>query len=126
MVADVRTLVATCTKAEDVGGGTQKLTLQLALHVLKADKGIARPGELLLVTHEINWNNRPGPALYGRQGTLRSFPCVAGATGQVALRWDNERRCYAVLAGWVPELPRAAPPQEAGKATVAAEGPQPK
>jgi hypothetical protein len=100
--------------------------LQLCLHVLKADKGPVKEGELLLVTHEAAWNTGPAPvALYGRQGTLRSFPCVAGVRGHVALRWDDERRCYASLAGWVPELPRESPPTEKGKATTAGERSQP-
>jgi hypothetical protein len=86
---------------------------------VKADKGPVREGELLLATHQVTWNNGPAPvALYGRQGALRSFPCVAGARGQVALRWDDQRRCYLGVAGWVPELPRGSPPTEAGKVTT--------
>jgi hypothetical protein len=124
LVAEVKVLGVACTKAEDAGEGTRKVTLQLCLQVVKGEKGPAKPGELLVVTHQISWNGRPGPpALYGRQGTMRSFPCVAGARGQVALRWDEPRRTYASLAGWVPELSPGAPPTEQGKATVATEGP---
>jgi hypothetical protein len=123
LVAEVTVLGVACTKSDDAGEGTRKLTLQLCLQVVKGDKGPAKQGELLLVTHEVNWNSRPGPpALYGRQGTLRSFPCVAGARGQVALRWDGPRRTYTSLAGWVPELSQGAPPLEQGKATVAGTG----
>jgi hypothetical protein len=126
VVADVRVVAAACTSAEDAGGGTRKVTLELCLHVLKAEKGPAKSGELLLVTHQVSWNSGPKPvALYGRQGTLRSFPCVAGVRGEVALRWDEQRRCYTSVAGWVPELPKGAPPTEAGKVTTAAEPGQP-
>ena len=45
------------------------------------------------------------------------------ATSDVALRWDTKHRSYALLAGWVPELPQGGPPTEAGKAlTAPAEG----
>jgi len=122
LVAEVNVLAVACTKSEDAGEGNRKLALDLCLQVVKADKGKAKPGELVLVRHEIDWSSRPGPpALYARQSTLRSFPCVAGAKGQVALRWDEPRRCYAALAGWVPELSPGAPPIEQGKATVARE-----
>jgi hypothetical protein len=126
VVAEVRTLAAACTKAEKGEGGSTKLTLELCLHVLKSEKGPARAGEILVVTHHLpNWSSRPGPpALYARMAMLRMFPCVPGAKGQVALRWSPKSRTYESIAGWVPEPPGgASPPLEAGKAAVAAGGP---
>jgi hypothetical protein len=123
VVAKVRVLAAACTKSEPKEGFS-KVTLELCLQVQKAEKGPAKDGEIVVVSHEINWSSKLGPpALYGRQGTLRSFPCVAGVEGDVALRWDEKRRTYAIVAGWVAVLPQGAPPTEAGKATVASDAP---
>jgi hypothetical protein len=124
VVASVRVLAAVCTKAEKGEEGTQNITLQLCLQVKKADKGDVKEGQVLLVTHPIMWNATPRPvALYSRQATLRTFPCVAGAMGDVALRWDAKQRSYVSMAGWVPELPEGAPPTEPGKASVSGDTP---
>jgi hypothetical protein len=120
VVAAVRVLAVACTKAAKGEEGENALTLEMCMQVEKAEKGAAKTGEMLLVRHQINWSNRLGPpALYGRQSTKRSFPCVAGTTGEVALRWDAEHRCYAALAGWVPQLPAGDPPTDVGKVSVA-------
>jgi hypothetical protein len=126
VVASVRVLAAVCTRAKN-DGGSRKLTLQLCLQVKKVAKGPPKKGEVLVVTHPITWSSRKGPsALYARLGTLHSFPCVAGASGEVALRWDARKRCYVSVAGWVPDPPDDSPPTEAGRATVAAGAPAPK
>jgi hypothetical protein len=129
VVAKARVVAVACAKADKGEEGASTLTLDICLQVEKADKGPAQQGELLLVRHQIPWSKRLGPpALYGRQSTLRSVPCVPGVTGDVALRWDAKHRSYNLLAGWVPELPQGSPPTEPGKALTAsgAGGPPPR
>jgi hypothetical protein len=121
-VAEVRVLSAVCT--ETAGEGKAKsVTLQLSLQVLESEKGPAKKNDVLVVTHKVNLPAGPGPGMYGYTAAVRQFPFTPGVKGSVALRWDMEKRQYAVIAGWVPEpnLDAAAIPKEVGKASVASD-----
>jgi len=117
LVARVRVLAAVCTEAP--AGKGSPVTLQVALQVLDSEKGPAKKGDVLVVTHKVTPPAGPGPRAYGYMSALRQFPFTPGVQGDVALRWDKDRRTYAVVAGWV-ETPNNAPiPLEVGKAFVA-------
>jgi hypothetical protein len=121
VVARARVLATACTEAAAGKGGP--VTLQVALHLLDSEKGPAKKGDVLVVTHKVRPPAGPGPRAYGYMSALRQFPFTPGVQGDVALRWDNERRAYVVVAGWV-ETPNNAPiPLEAGKAYVAGDKP---
>jgi hypothetical protein len=124
VVAQVRVLAAVCTEAAAGKGGP--VTLQVALQVLDGEKGPVKKGDVLVVTHKVTPPAGVGPKAYGYMSALRQFPFTPGVKGEVALRWDKERRAYAVVAGWV-ETPNNAPiPLEAGKAYVAGDPAAPK
>jgi hypothetical protein len=116
VVAQVRVLAVSCIdKAGDDG---KELTLQLALQVLQADKGPVKKGQMLTVTHLVRLPSGPGPRSYGYMAAVRQFPFTPGVKGDVALRWDAERRSYLPVAGWVAEPNGAAVPAEVGTAYV--------
>jgi hypothetical protein len=127
LVASVRVLAAVCT--ERTGEGKKSaVTLELALQVLTVEKGPVKKNDVIVVTHKVSLPAGPGPGSYGYWAALRQFPVTPGVQGDVALRWDKERRRYAVIAGWVasPNMNPTALPSEVGKAYVAADGPAPK
>jgi hypothetical protein len=127
LVATVRVLAAVCTgKTGAAKGGA--VNLELALQVLKVQRGKAKENEVLVIAHKITLPAGPGPRSYGYWAALRQFPCTPGVHGDVALRWDKEARRYAVVAGWVesPNNNPAALPTAVGKAYVAGDGPAPK
>jgi hypothetical protein len=124
VVAQVRVLAAACTEPAANKGGP--VTLQLALQVLDSEKGPLKKGDVVVVTHKVTPPAGVGPKAYGYMSALRQFPFTPGVKGDVALRWDGERRAYAVVAGWV-ETPNNAPiPLEAGKAYVAGDTAKPR
>jgi hypothetical protein len=124
VVAKVRVLAAACSEAAAGKGGP--VTLQVALQVLDSEKGPLKKGEVVVVSHKVTPPAGPGPRAYGYMSALRQFPFTPGVLGDVALRWDKERRAYVPVAGWV-ETPNNAPiPLEAGKAFVAGDTAQPK
>jgi hypothetical protein len=120
VVAKVRCLAAVCTGVEGEGKA-KAVTLSLSLQVLDAVKGVKK-NDVLVVSHKVNLPGGPGPGSYGYMGAVRQFPFIPGVEGQVALRWDNDSRSYAVIAGWVATAPSINPaeiPTEVGKAFVA-------
>jgi hypothetical protein len=119
VVAQVRVLAAVCTEVGGDSPGGRPVTLQLSLQVIGADKGPVKKNDVLVVTHKVVKSSRPGPAAYGYMAAQRRFPFTPGVRGDVALRWDGKARCYAGVAGWVPEPNNAAIPTEVGKALVA-------
>jgi hypothetical protein len=124
VVAKVRVLAAACTETAAGKGGP--VALQVALQVLDSEKGPAKKGDVLLVTHKVTPPSGPGPRAYGYMSALRQFPFTPGVQGDVALRWDKERRAYVAIAGWV-ETPNNAPiPLKAGEAFVAGDTARPK
>jgi hypothetical protein len=117
VVAKVRVLAAVCSEAAAGKGGP--VNLQVALQILDSEKGPLKKGDVIVVTHKVTPPAGPGPRAYGYMSALRQFPFTPGVHGDVALRWDKERRAYVSVAGWV-ETPNNAPiPLEAGKAFVA-------
>jgi hypothetical protein len=126
VVAEVRVLAATCTAAANDENGNRAVTLQLSLQVLNAEKGPAKKNQVVLVTRQVTKSSRPGPAAYGFMAALRQFPLTPGVKGDVALRWDKEKRCYVGVAGWVPEPNEATIPTEVGKSYVAGDESEPK
>lgn len=117
VVAKVRVLAAVCS--EKAGAGKeQSVTLEVSLQVLDAEKG-AKKNNVLVVSHKVNLPSGPGPGSYGYQSALRKFPFTPGVRGDVALRWDKERREYTAIAGWVEEPNNADIPKEVGKAMTA-------
>jgi hypothetical protein len=116
VVARVRVLAAVCAEA---GGKGQPVTLQVSLQVLDSEKGPLKKNEVIVVKHKVTPPAGPGPRAYGYQSALRQFPFTPGVTGDVALRWDKERRSYVAVAGWVEKPNNAAIPLEVGKAYVA-------
>jgi hypothetical protein len=120
VVATVRVLSAVCTEAAGGAGPAGKtVTLQVSLQVLNAEKGPAKKNQVLVVSHKVTLPAGPGPRAYGYQAAVKQFPFTPGVKGSAALRWDKEKRCYAAIAGWVPEPNGAAVPSEVGKAYVA-------
>lgn len=117
VVADVRVLSAVCTETSGEGKA-KSVTLQLSLQVLESEKGPAKKNDVLVVSHKVNLPAGPGPGMYGYMAAVRQFPFTPGVKGNVALRWDKERRNYVVIAGWVAEPNNAAIPKEVGAATV--------
>jgi hypothetical protein len=110
VVAHVRVLAASCV---DKGGENGKdLTLQLALQVLRAEKGPIKKGQVLTVTHAVRLPAGPGPRAYGYMAAVRQFPFTPGVDGDVALRWEAKQRCYLPIAGWVAQPNGAAVPAE--------------
>jgi hypothetical protein len=124
LVAKVRVLAAACTEAAP--GKVGPVTLQVVLQVLESEKGPAKKGDLLVVAHKVTPPAGPGPRSYGYMSAVRQFPFTPGVKGDVALRWDNERRGYVVVAGWVEAPNNAEIPLEVGKAFVAGDGAPPK
>ena len=63
--------------------------------------------------------------MYGWMGAVRRFPFTPGVRGEVALRWNAERRRYEAIAGWVetPNMNSSAIPTEVGKAYGAGDTP---
>jgi hypothetical protein len=120
VVAKVRVLAAACTGEAQKGG---PVTLQLALQVLDSEKGPAKKGDILAVTHKVTPPAGPGPRSYGYMSAKRQFPFQPGVEGDVALRWDDKHRAYVAVAGWVETPNNAAIPLEAGKAFVAGDSP---
>jgi hypothetical protein len=125
VVAQVRVLTAVCTEAAGAGKA-RSVTLQLSLQVMEAEKGPVKKNDVLVVSHKVDLPAGPGPRAYGYMAALRRFPFTPGAQGSVALRWDNARRCYAAVAGWVPTPNNAAIPTEVGKAYAAGDAAKPK
>ena len=124
LVASVRVLAAVCTgKTGAAKGGT--VNLELALQVLKVERGKAKKNEVLVLAHKITLPAGPGPRSYGYWAALRQFPCTPGVHGEVALLWDKETRRYTVVAGWVesPNMNPTALPAEVGKAYTAGDAP---
>src|SRR5439155_1572488 len=103
VVAVVRVLAASCT-ATMGEGKARAVTLELSLQVVRSEKGPVKQGDILVVSHKVNLPAGPGPGSYGWMGAVRRFPCTPGVRGDVALRWDAERRRYVAVAGWV-EMP---------------------
>jgi hypothetical protein len=123
VVADVRVLSAVCT--ETAGEGKMKsVTLQISLQVLENEKGPAKKNDVVVVTHKVNLPSGPGPGSYGYMAAVRQFPFTPGVKGSVALRWDKERRNYAVISGWVPEPNNGEIPKEVGAVVVMKESPK--
>src|SRR5262249_40399130 len=102
VVAKVRVLAAVCTEAKGEKPG--KVTLQVSLQVLDVEKGPVKKNDVLVVSHEVELPAGPGPRSYGYMGALRRFPFTPGVKGDVALRWDKDRKGYVNVAGWV-EMP---------------------
>jgi hypothetical protein len=127
VVAVVRVLSASCTEAKGEGKA-RSVTLELALQVVRLEKGAVKQGDILVVAHKVNLPAGPGPGAYGYMGAVRRFPFVPGVRGDVALRWDAERRRYVGIAGWVemPNLNSSAIPTQVGMAYVAGDAPAPK
>lgn len=119
VVAQVRVLAAACTAAAGGEGEPRTVTLQVALQVLKAEKGPVKDHDVVLVTRQVKLPTGPGPRSYGYMAEIRRFPFTPGVRGDVALRWDRERRCYVGVAGWVAEPNGAAIPSEPGKVFAA-------
>jgi hypothetical protein len=120
-VARVRVLAAVCTEKSDEGGKKGSVVLQVTLQVLEAEKGPLQKNQVIVISHKVNLPSGPGPGSYGYMGAIRRVPFTPGVKGDVALKWDNERRSYGVVAGWVAE-PNGSPaaiPTEVGKAFVA-------
>jgi hypothetical protein len=125
VVAVVRVLSASCTEV-DRQPGSRSVTLELALQVVRSEKGPVKQGEILLVARKVNLPpNRLGPGVYEYAAAVRRFPFTPGVQGDVALRWDARQRRYAALAGWVemPNPKRNAIPTEVGRAYVAGDAP---
>jgi hypothetical protein len=124
VVAVVRVLSASCIETAGQGKA-RSVTLELALQVVRSEKGPVKQGEILVVSHKVNLPAGPGPGMYGYMGAVRRFPFTPGVRGDVALRWDAERRRYAAIAGWVemPNLSATAIPTEVGRAYVAGDAP---
>ncbi len=119
VVAHVRVLAAVCTEASSESPENRSVTLKVSLQVLAVDKGPAHKNDVLVVTHSVHLPSGPGPRAYVYMAAVRQFPFTPGVLGDVALRWDSERRCYVVVSGWVAEPNGAAIPTEVGKAFVA-------
>ena len=124
VVAKVRVLAAVCS--EDAAGKGGPITLQVALQVLDSEKGPAKKGDILAVTHKVTPPAGPGPRAYGYMSAMRQFPFTPGVQGDVALRWDKECRAYVAVAGWVETPNNAVIPLEVGKAYAAGDTAPPK
>jgi hypothetical protein len=120
VAGQVRVLSVVCTEADAAAGKPKSVTLQLALQVLEVEKGPAKKNDVVVVCHKVTLPAGPGPRAYAYMAALRQFPFTPGVEGSAALRWDNAKRCYTALAGWVPTPNNAAIPTEVGKAAVAA------
>jgi len=123
VVAKVRVLATVCTAAK--GEKARTVTLQVSLQVLDVDKGPVKKNDVVVVSHEVGLPTGPGPRSYGYMGALRQFPFTPGVKGDVALRWDKERKGYVNVAGWVEQPNNASIPTEVGQAYVAGD-PAPK
>lgn len=117
VVAKVRVLAAVCTEAK--GEKPRTVNLQVSLQVLDAEKGPVKKNEVLVVSHQVELPSGPGPRSYGYMGALRRFPFTPGVKGDVALRWDKDRKGYVNVAGWVEMPNNASIPTEVGQAFVA-------
>jgi hypothetical protein len=117
VVAKVRVLAAVCTGTK--GDKVRTVTLQVSLQVLDVEKGPVKKNDVLVVSHDVGLPTGPGPRSYGYMGALRRFPFTPGVKGDVALRWDKERKGYVNMAGWVEMPNNASIPTEVGKAFVA-------
>jgi hypothetical protein len=123
VVASVRVLAAVCT--ETAGAGKMRsATLELALQVLKVEKGPVKTNDVVLVKRKVNLPAGPGPGMYGYWASLRQFPLTPGVKGDVVLPWDQAARRYDAIAGWVetPNMDPQALPTEVGKAYTAGDG----
>ena len=87
--------------------------------MLDAEKGPVKKNEVLVVSHQVELPSGPGPRSYGYMGALRRFPFTPGVKGDVALRWDKDRKGYVNVAGWVEMPNNASIPTEVGQAFVA-------
>jgi hypothetical protein len=125
VVAQVRVLSAVCTETEGAGKA-RSVTLQVALQILDAEKGMPKKNDILVVQRKVTLPAGPGPGAYGYMAELRRFPFTPGVKGSIALRWDNAARAYVPVAGWVETPNNAAIPTEVGKAFVAGDGAAPK
>ncbi|HZU38878.1 MAG TPA: hypothetical protein VFA18_23325 [Gemmataceae bacterium] len=123
VVAHVRVLAVSCTSVRSEEGKPRAVMLQIALQISKAEKGPIRAGDVLVVRHEVALPEGPGPRMYGYMAAQRQFPFTPGVKGDVALRWDREKRAYRPVAGWVADPNGAAIPTEVGKAYVAGDEP---
>jgi hypothetical protein len=123
VVARVRVLAAVCTEVVGETPVNRSGTLKLSLQVLAVEKGPVQKNDILIVTHTVRLPGGPGPRSYPYQVAVRQFPFTPGVQGDAALRWDNERRTYVAVTGWVAEPNGAAIPTEVGKAFVAGDSP---
>jgi hypothetical protein len=82
VVAVVRVLSASCT--ETAGQGKPRsVTLELALQVVRSEKGPVKQGDILVVSHKVTLPAGPGPKMYGSWA-----PCAASR---------SRRECAAML-----------------------------
>jgi hypothetical protein len=79
VVAHVRVLAVSCV--DKAGEEGKELTLQLALHVLQVDKGPAKKGQLLTVTHQVRLPRWAGTALLRLHGRRAAIPLHARRQG---------------------------------------------
>jgi hypothetical protein len=120
VVAQVRVLAATCTDVKVEKDAPSSVTLQLSLQVLAVEKGPVKKNDVLTVALDVNLPRRDtDPFGVNYVEAQRQFPFTPGVKGSVALRWDAKARRYEPVAGWVPDLGKAAIPTAVGKAFVA-------
>jgi len=119
VVAEVRTLAVVCTDAKKQGEEVVGVTLQLAMQVVAAEKGPIKNHEIIIVEFRLEPLVTVLPPVRNA-GEFR-FPYTPGVTGSVALRWDEKRRVYVGIAGWVGNPNYAKIPLEVGKAITATE-----
>jgi hypothetical protein len=122
VVVKVRVLAVVCKDVMKEGEKVRSVSLDVTVQVLEVEKGkgTVNVNSVLVVPHTIALPSGPGPGSYGYWASLRRFPTTAGVLGEAALNWDKEKRCYVVVAGWVPE-PNQDPtalPTEPGKAVT--------
>jgi hypothetical protein len=115
VVAEVRVLSVVCKEARhDKEGKLLSITLQIAMQVLAVERGGVETNDILVVTRDVETPQMVTITHYNT-GT-RTVDLLEGNKGNVALTWDEKRRGYLPLAGWLTERSLEEIPVEVGDA----------